>query len=161
MKAIPLKINRIINVLSQFLLSPKGRKVFLVSVIALAGALRMYRASMPIADNHSWRQTDSAAVIRNLAVEKFDLLRPRWNNLVATNGRGLPNPERYFFEDFRRPSSCFSFTGHNFLLINDCFLILFSRRNNRLSFGSFGSADICGLAVFGFLFAGRFPGGGA
>jgi hypothetical protein len=100
MKEVSLKINRAVYVLSQFLLSPKGRKVFLVSVIALAGALRMYRVSMPIADNHSWRQTDSAAVIRNLAVEKFDLLRPRWNNLVATNGRGLPNPERYFFEDF-------------------------------------------------------------
>lgn len=75
-------------------------KYCLLVILALALLLRLYKINSPLADHHSWRQTDSAAVIRNLANGKFDLLHPRWNNLMATNNRGLPNPNRYFFEDF-------------------------------------------------------------
>ncbi len=72
--------------------------LFLVLLLGLG--LRFYKISLPLADHHSWRQSDSAAVIRNLALGKFNVFKPQWDNLVATNSRALPNPNRYFFEDF-------------------------------------------------------------
>jgi len=76
------------------------RNFIILLILLLALALRLYKIDIPLADHHSWRQVDTAAVIRNLAEEKFDIFRPRWDNLVPTNQRGLPNPQRYFFEDF-------------------------------------------------------------
>jgi len=69
-------------------------------IMVLALVLRLYKINSPVADHHSWRQTDSASVIRNLATDNFNVFRPQWDNLVATNDKGLPNPHRYFFEDF-------------------------------------------------------------
>ncbi len=69
-------------------------------IIVLALVLRLYKIDIPLADHHSWRQADSAAVIRNLATDNFDVFHPQWNNMVATNIERLPNPNRYFFEDF-------------------------------------------------------------
>ena len=69
-------------------------------VLSLALVLRLYKIQSPLADHHSWRQADSASVIRNLAFNKFDILRPAWDNMVASNSKNLPNPNRYFFEDF-------------------------------------------------------------
>ena len=77
------------------------KRIFtILPILLLALLLRLYKIDIPLADHHSWRQADSAAVIRNLAEEKFDPFRPRWDNLVPTNEKSLPNPQRYFFEDF-------------------------------------------------------------
>ncbi len=81
-------------------MSKKSSLIFLFLILTLGLILRLYKISRPLADHHSWRQVDSAAVIRNLALGKFDLLHPQWENLVPTNVKGLPNPNRYFFEDF-------------------------------------------------------------
>ena len=78
----------------------KKKTLALFFILALALGLRLYKIKAPLADHHSWRQVDTAAIIRNLAQEDFDLLHPQWDNLVATNSQGLPNPNRYFFEDF-------------------------------------------------------------
>lgn len=72
--------------------------LFLILLLGLV--LRLYKVDIPLADHHSWRQADSAAVIKNLASSNFDILHPKWNNFTATNAKGLPNPNRYFFEDF-------------------------------------------------------------
>lgn len=74
---------------------------FLLSIVLiLSFILRLYKINSPLADWHSWRQADSAAVIRNLATEGFDPFRPRRDNLIPTSAKNLPNPHRYFFEDF-------------------------------------------------------------
>lgn len=94
--------------------------LFLILVLGLV--LRLYKVNSPLADHHSWRQTDSAAVIRNLAFDKFDVLRPQWNNFVHTNAANKPNPNRYFFEDFPLafdvyPALLLKFLGNNVLVL--------------------------------------------
>ena len=74
-------------------------KLILLSILALGLALRLYKIDIPLADHHSWRQADSAAVIRNLAFGGSDIFHPQWDNLMPTNAGNLPNPNRYFFED--------------------------------------------------------------
>lgn len=59
---------------------------------------RLYKIKNPIADWHSWRQSDTAAVARSLATEEFNLFYPRAHNYLPMNG--LPNPERYFLNEF-------------------------------------------------------------
>lgn len=72
--------------------------LFLILVLALG--LRLYKINSPLADHHSWRQADSAAVIRNLAQDNSNVFLPQWDNLIPTNLERIPNPNRYFFEDF-------------------------------------------------------------
>jgi len=74
---------------------------YFLLIIILIGAfgVRLYKINSPLTDHHSWRQSDSAAVIRNLSVD-FDILHPHWDNLLITNAKALPNPNGYFFEDF-------------------------------------------------------------
>src|SRR3989344_2851928 len=59
---------------------------------------RLYKISNPVADWHSWRQSDTAAVARSLYTEEFNLLFPRAHNYLPMNG--LPNPNRYFLNEF-------------------------------------------------------------
>jgi len=75
-------------------------KFILLLILILGLGLRLYKVKAPLADHHSWRQADSAAVIRNLAFGGWDILHPQVNNFVPNNAKGLANPQRYFFEDF-------------------------------------------------------------
>jgi 4-amino-4-deoxy-L-arabinose transferase-like glycosyltransferase len=61
---------------------------------------RLYRVNNPVADWHSWRQADTAAVARNFIKEDFNLLYPRSDSFLALNEHGLPNPERFFINEF-------------------------------------------------------------
>lgn len=61
---------------------------------------RLYRINNPVADWHSWRQADTAAVARNFIKENFNLLYPQSDSLLALNPRGLPNPKRLFINEF-------------------------------------------------------------
>lgn len=68
-------------------------------IILLGFGLRFYKLNIPLADHHSWRQADTAAVARNFAEENFDFLRPRIDNLAPLHAPDLPNPQRLFLAE--------------------------------------------------------------
>jgi 4-amino-4-deoxy-L-arabinose transferase-like glycosyltransferase len=79
----------------------KLTELFLVVTILIGFvAVRFYRINTPLADWHSSRQADTAAVARNFVQEKFDLLYPQSDSLWALSERQLPNPNRYFMNEF-------------------------------------------------------------
>ena len=61
---------------------------------------RLYKINNPVADWHSWRQADTAAVARNFAQGRFNLLYPQSDSLMALNLQRLPNPDRLFINEF-------------------------------------------------------------
>ena len=65
-------------------------------ILGLALVLRLYKINIPLADHHSWRQADTAAVARNFIKEGFDFFHPRIDNMSPLNP-GIINQERYFF----------------------------------------------------------------
>lgn len=71
----------------------------LLFILIVAFSLRLYKFNSPIADWHSFRQVDTAAVARNFDQDGFDLLHPRYDDLsnVAT---GQYNPEGLRFVEF-------------------------------------------------------------
>ena len=69
-------------------------------IFTLAFIPRLYRLNNPIADWHSWRQADTAAVARNFVKTDFNLLYPQSDSFLALNASGLPNPNRYFINEF-------------------------------------------------------------
>lgn len=79
----------------------KTPAAFLILTLLLLGglAVRLYRIDAPLADWHSWRQADTAAVARNFARNGIDLLRPRFDDLSSVPS-GLANPEGYRFVEF-------------------------------------------------------------
>lgn len=70
--------------------------VFLISVFCLSFILRTYKIDNPVADWHSWRQADTAAVARNFVKEEFNLFYPR----AQKNPSIYKNPQRYFLNEF-------------------------------------------------------------
>lgn len=70
-------------------------KIALFLILALAFVLRLYKLSAPLADHHSWRQADTAAVARNFVKEGWDFLRPKIDNMTPLHP-GKPNSERLF-----------------------------------------------------------------
>lgn len=80
------------------------RKTVIFSVIAIIMVigfwLRTYKIDNPIADWHSWRQADTAAVSRNFIKDGFNPLFPQYDALNPLNETGEPNPNRYFFAEF-------------------------------------------------------------
>lgn len=71
----------------------------LALILILAFTLRLYKISRPIADWHSWRQADTAAVARNFVKEGFNPLIPKYDDM-STQANGLDNPNRYRFVEF-------------------------------------------------------------
>lgn len=78
-----------------------GKLNHYILVLILIGCfvVRLYRLNNPVADWHSWRQADTAAVARNFAEHGFDLLYPKMNNISNVQS-GLENPQGYFFAEF-------------------------------------------------------------
>lgn len=73
----------------------------LIAVVMILGFLaRTYKIHNPIADWHSWRQADTAAVSRNFIKDGFNPLYPQYDALNPLNETGQPNPKRYFFAEF-------------------------------------------------------------
>src|SRR3989338_8649229 len=68
-------------------------------ILIISIALRLYKINNPIADWHSWRQADTAAVARNFVRTGFDILHPRYDDLSNVQ-TGIPNPEGYRFVEF-------------------------------------------------------------
>ncbi len=71
-----------------------GRWDFILLALILAVALlfRLYKIDVPLADFHSWRQADTAAVARNFVNNGFNLLKPTYDDLTS-NQSGLENPK--------------------------------------------------------------------
>jgi len=70
---------------------------FVIAVIGIL--LRTYKIQSPIADWHSWRQVDTAAVARNYVQTGIDLLRPKYDDLSNIQ-TGVDNPEGYRMVEF-------------------------------------------------------------
>lgn len=65
---------------------------FILSLILLAGfVVRLYKIDNPVADWHSWRQADTAAVSRNYVKEGINLLYPTFDD-VSSIQSGIDNP---------------------------------------------------------------------
>ncbi|MBU1499514.1 glycosyltransferase family 39 protein, partial [Patescibacteria group bacterium] len=69
-------------------------------IFAVTFIPRLYKINNPVADWHSWRQADTAAVARNFVKERFNLLYPQSDSLMALNNKQLPNPDRLFINEF-------------------------------------------------------------
>ncbi len=73
---------------------------YLILIIVLALFVRLYRIEVPIADWHSWRQVDTAAVARNFYQEGYNPLLPKSDNMVGEGDPRLFNPKRLFLVEF-------------------------------------------------------------
>jgi 4-amino-4-deoxy-L-arabinose transferase-like glycosyltransferase len=69
--------------------------IILIFILALGLGLRLYKLDIPLADHHSWRQADTAAVARNFAKDHWDFFKPRIDNMTPLH-LGAPNSERLF-----------------------------------------------------------------
>ena len=69
-------------------------------IFAVTFIPRLYKINNPVADWHSRRQADTAAVARNFVKDGFNLLYPQSDSFLALNDKGLPNPNRYFINEF-------------------------------------------------------------
>jgi len=73
--------------------------LFLAILIIFAFLVRLYQIDAPLADWHSWRQTDTAAVSRNFIKNGYDVLHPRFDDLSSLPSM-LENPQGYRFVEF-------------------------------------------------------------
>jgi hypothetical protein len=63
-----------------------------IAIITIGFGLRLWHIGSPIADWHSWRQVDTAAVARNFLKFGIDPLRPRYDDLSnIQSGKDNPN----------------------------------------------------------------------
>ena len=74
--------------------------IFVATIMAIGFLVRTYKIHNPIADWHSWRQADTAAVSRNFIKDGFNPFYPQYDALNPLNETGQPNPHRYFFAEF-------------------------------------------------------------
>ena len=73
--------------------------LLLFFIIVAAFVLRLYKINTPLADFHSWRQVDTAAVARNFVRDGFDLLHPKYDDISASS-TGADNPQGYRLVEF-------------------------------------------------------------
>lgn len=72
----------------------------LLFLIVLGLMFRLYKINLPLADYHSWRQVDTAAVARNYVKEgKINLLLPKYDDLSSIQS-GRENPNGYRMVEF-------------------------------------------------------------
>lgn len=78
------------------------KKIHLLAILVimvLGFTLRLYRLDAPLADWHSWRQTDTASVAREYVKHGIDLTKPTYHDLSSIPS-GLDNPSGYRFVEF-------------------------------------------------------------
>jgi len=73
--------------------------LFLVIIVVVAVWFRLYGLGNPVADWHSWRQNDTAAVARNFDKFGFDPFHPRFNDL-SNIPSGKDNPMGWRMVEF-------------------------------------------------------------
>ena len=77
----------------------KLENLILIVLLVLGFSVRLYRFNNPIADWHSWKQTDVSAVSRNFVATGFDVLHPRIDD-ISNVLSGKDNPNGYSFLSF-------------------------------------------------------------
>lgn len=90
--------------------------IILLAILILAFSLRFYKLDTPLADYHSWRQVDTAAVARNFVRDGFDLMHPKYDDLSSLQ-TGLENPNGYRFVEFPIYNSIFAALYKTFPMI--------------------------------------------
>ncbi len=73
--------------------------IILLIVIGALG-VRLYKIDNPIADWHSWRQADTAAVARNFYQDGYNPFYPQGDDLTPISDNGMINVHRYRFVEF-------------------------------------------------------------
>lgn len=76
------------------------KRLLIIFIIVLAFVLRLWHLDWPLADWHSWRQADTAAVARNFIKNGIDLLHPRGDDISNVASLFWENPEGYRFVEF-------------------------------------------------------------
>lgn len=77
----------------------KNDFILLGLILLVAFGLRLYKIDAPLADFHSWRQVDTAAVARNLERTGFNLMIPTYDDFSNVQS-GVDNPHGYRFVEF-------------------------------------------------------------
>lgn len=78
----------------------KIHKISLLIILLLGLGIRLYKITNPIADWHSWRQADTAAVTRNFVKYGVDIFQPRYDDFSDVSGKGLFNPQGFRSVEF-------------------------------------------------------------
>lgn len=73
---------------------------WLLIIIFLGLLVRLYKIDSPIADWHSWRQADTAAVTRNFVKMGFTPFTPRYDDMSGIAEKPVANPARFRFVEF-------------------------------------------------------------
>jgi hypothetical protein len=73
--------------------------VLTLAVFLAGGLVRLYKIGNPVADWHSWRQADTAAVSRIYVEEGISPLYPRYYDISSIQS-GKTNPKGYRFVEF-------------------------------------------------------------
>lgn len=73
---------------------------YLFLILVLAFVVRLYKIDNPVADWHSWRQADTAAVARNFFQEGYNPFIPKYDDMTGVAQIPVFNPERYRFVEF-------------------------------------------------------------
>ncbi len=86
----------------------KADKLILVFILLIAFIFRLYKINTPLADLHSWRQVDTAAVARNFERYGFNLYLPRYDD-ISSNQTGYENPQGLRMVEFPIYNATFAF----------------------------------------------------
>lgn len=73
---------------------------YLLLILVIAFSLRLYKIDNPIADWHSWRQADTAAVARNFFKYGYTPFIPKYDDMSGVAEHPIPNPNTYRFVEF-------------------------------------------------------------
>jgi 4-amino-4-deoxy-L-arabinose transferase-like glycosyltransferase len=73
--------------------------IILTFILLIALLFRLYKINIPLADFHSWRQADTAAVARNYVKNGIDLFHPIYDDLSNVQS-GIDNPHGYRMVEF-------------------------------------------------------------
>lgn len=73
---------------------------WLLLIIFFGLLVRLYKIDSPIADWHSWRQVDTAAVTRNFIKMGFNPFIPRYDDMSGVAEKPVANPSRFRFVEF-------------------------------------------------------------
>lgn len=78
----------------------KKELFWITLLLILAFTLRLWKIENPIADWHSWRQVDTAAVSRNFIKTGFNPLIPKFDDMSPISETPIANPLRFRFVEF-------------------------------------------------------------
>lgn len=73
---------------------------WLVLIVLIGFWVRLYKIDSPIADWHSWRQADTAAVTRNFIKMGFNPILPHYDDMSGVSETPLVNTSRLRFVEF-------------------------------------------------------------